>query len=59
MLKEQFTTEPILIMFNFTKSIMLKIDTLDLTFGTRINQQKFDKKWYLVAFYLRKLIVSE
>ena len=51
--------EPILIMFDLTKLIMLEIDILDLALGVVISQQKLDGKWHLVAFYSWKLIIPE
>ena len=59
MLKKQFTTELILIMFNLTKSIMLEIDASDLAFEAVISQQKPDGKWHPVAFYSQKLTVPK
>ena len=43
-LKEQFTTEPILIMFDPTKPIMLEIDASNLALGVVISQQGLDGK---------------
>ena len=51
--------EPILIMFDLTKPIMLEMDASDLALGAVISQQKLDKKWHLVAFYSRKLTIPE
>ena len=51
-LKEQFTTESILIMFNPTKPIMLETDASDLVLGAIISQPGPDRKWHPVAFYL-------
>ena len=58
-LNEQFTTEPILIMFNLTKPIMLKTDASDLVLGAVINQQRLDRKWYYIGFYSQKLTISK
>ena len=58
-LKEQFTTEPILIMFDSTKPIMLKIDASNLALRAIISQQGLDGKWHPVAFYSQKLTVPE
>ena len=43
-LKERFTTEAILIMFNPTKPVMLETDALDLALGAVISQQMPDGK---------------
>ena len=44
MLKEQFTTEPILIMFNPTKLIMLETNASNLALEAVISQQGPDGK---------------
>ena len=51
--------EPILIMFDPIKPIMLETDTSDLALGAVISQQRLDGKWYPIAFYLWKLTISE
>ena len=58
-LKEQFTTEPILIMFDPTKPIMLETDASDLALRVVISQQRPDGKWHPVAFYSRKLTIPK
>ena len=57
MLKEPFTMELILIMFDFIKFIMLEINISDLVLGAVISQQRLDEKKHPEAFYLQKLMV--
>ena len=58
-LKEQFTTEPILVMYNLTKPIMLETNASNLALGAIISQQESDGKWHPVAFYSWKLTIQE
>ena len=51
--------EPILIMFDLTKSIMLETDASNLALGAIISQQRFDEKWHPIAFYSQKLIIPK
>ena len=59
MLKKQFTTEPILIIFDPTKPIMLETNASDLALGAVISQQVPDRKWHPVALYSRNLTIPE
>ena len=57
--KNKFITEPILIIFDLTKPIMLETNVSDLVLRAVISQQEHDQKQHLVTFYLQKLTLSE
>jgi RNase H-like domain found in reverse transcriptase len=48
-----------LAIFDLKEHIVLKIDTSDYAIGACINQLGKNKKFYPIAFYLRKMILAE
>ena len=57
-LKELFTAEPILKIYILSLLIVVKIDVLNFALGVYLIQ-KYLNKWYLVAYYSRKMTPPE
>jgi hypothetical protein len=58
-LKRRFLKAPILAIFDSEKHIVLEINVSDYAIGACISQLGNDKKFYPIAFYLRKMIPAE
>ena len=58
-LKHRFSTEPVLIMFDPGKEILMERDSSDLAMGACLNQKDDKGKWHPVAFHSRKFSAPE
>ena len=58
-LKRRFSETPILAIFDPEKHIVLETDVSDYAIGACISQFDKDKKFYFIAFHLRKMILAE
>jgi len=58
-IKEKFTEEPILKIYQLILLTRVEIDILDFVLGVYLLQKHIDKVWYLVVYYSRKLTLPE